>query len=224
MIDYSKFEEWFEAKFKGQEFSTEILRQGIKDLCQEAYSFGLVDFLDMGLADLEELSEKLGRPLNIQGTKTGRLSANTPNLEITHTKEDTDESPCAGCGRREYTMPPVYMKDGRKYCMESCTCPIHKKYHGQRCIQIRAGDTGVCTECTRVYKHVQACKVRKHAPEEVFQDPDGYDEYDPQPCYVCDARTPFDDTCNRCGQVFCKEHLHETGFGGSRVCDACDNR
>lgn len=156
MIDYSKFNDWFEKKFSEPGFAPGVLREAIKEIAKEAYNKALVDCWDMQLADLAEMRDLF----NIQGTQTGRIDCSKPNLSAPpKTASGLLPAPCAGCGRRSFYLSPIVGAQGRRYCcLDTCTCPHHRKYHGGRPPQIRAREGSVCDGCEQVYKFMQKRK------------------------------------------------------------------
>jgi hypothetical protein len=132
-----KFDEWFDK--------TSFAGKGALGIARMAYEQALIDFWDLPITDICDVATKHGKVVQSDGTVADILKNG-------HTAAEFFADPD---GYDEYDLKTTVVRpDPRPHCC------YHPKYHGERCVQIRKGETHVCEECENIYKQVQEAKKR----------------------------------------------------------------
>lgn len=141
-----KFESWFQKKMANSSFTTPVLQEAFWNFAKEAYEQALIDVWDLPVLDVCAVAEKHGKVVKADGTVGDLFRKGYTAAEFF---ADPD-------GYDEYDLKTVVVRpDPRLHCC------YHKNYHGERCVQIRKGETGACKECENIYKQVQEAKKRE---------------------------------------------------------------
>lgn len=176
-----KFDEWFDK--------TSFAGKGALGIARMAYEQALIDVWDLPVTDICDVATKHGKVVKADGSVADFLKMTPPqckccesgghygdksggyygdNMSYGHERPDdiylhpnvpnghtAAEFFADPDGYDEYDLKTTVVRpDPRPHCC------YHPKYHGERCVQIRKGETQVCEECENVYKQVQAEKER----------------------------------------------------------------